>query len=41
MPRIDQVVDVVAGNRILCFFDAYKGCHQTPIVVEVMEKTAL
>lgn len=36
--RIDQVADVVVGHEVLCFLDAYKGYHQFPIAVEVMEK---
>jgi hypothetical protein len=28
LPRIDQVVDATTGHDLLCFLDAYSGCHQ-------------
>ena len=28
LPRIDQIVDTVAGSELLCFLDAYSGYHQ-------------
>jgi hypothetical protein len=28
LPRIDQVVDSIAGCETLCFVDAYSGYHQ-------------
>lgn len=37
--QIDQVVDAVAIHQVLCFLDAYKGYHQTPMALEDMEKT--
>lgn len=39
LPRIDQVVVVVAGYELLCFLDTYKGYHQISIALEDMEKT--
>lgn len=37
-PRIDQVVDAVAGHAILGFLDDYKGHHQIQIAAKDMEK---
>lgn len=31
LPRIDQVVDSIAGHELLSFLDAYKGYHQVPM----------
>ena len=28
LPRIDQVIDSMAGLELLCFLDAYSGYHQ-------------
>jgi hypothetical protein len=28
LPRIDQIVDSIAGCELLCFLDAYAGYHQ-------------
>jgi hypothetical protein len=28
LPRIDQIVDSIAGCELLCFLDAYSGHHQ-------------
>jgi hypothetical protein len=28
LPRIDQIVDLIAGCELLCFLDAYSGYHQ-------------
>jgi hypothetical protein len=28
LPRIDQVIDSMAGLKLLCFLDAYSGYHQ-------------
>jgi hypothetical protein len=28
LPRIDQVIDSMAGSELLCFLDAYLGYHQ-------------
>lgn len=38
LPRIDQVVDGVAGHEVLCFLDAYKSYHQIPMAPEDIEK---
>jgi hypothetical protein len=27
LPRIDQIVNSAAGYDLLCFLDAYSGCH--------------
>lgn len=34
LPRIDQVVDVVVGHKVLWFLDAYKGYRQILIAEE-------
>ena len=39
LPRIDQIIDSVAGCERLCFLDAYSGYHQIKMVVEDQEKT--
>jgi hypothetical protein len=31
VPRIDQVVDLIAGCELLSFLDAYSGYHQIPL----------
>src|SRR5437016_5029170 len=31
LPRIDQVVDSIAGSELLCFLDAYSGYHQVSL----------
>ena len=28
LPRIDQIIDSIAGSELLCFLDAYSGYHQ-------------
>ena len=28
LPRIDQLVDSIAGHRLLRFMDAFLGCNQ-------------
>jgi hypothetical protein len=28
LPRIEQVIDSMAGSELLCFLDAYSGYHQ-------------
>ena len=28
LPRIDQIIDAIAGHDSLCFLDAYSGYHQ-------------
>ena len=40
LPRIDQIIDSVAGCERLCFLDAYSGYHQIKMAVEDQEKTA-
>jgi hypothetical protein len=34
LPRIDQVVDSMAGCETLCFLDAYSGYHQIVMCIE-------
>ena len=38
-PRIDQIVDVSAGQRILSFLDAFSRYHQIPMHPPDAEKT--
>lgn len=40
LPRIDQVIDSMAGWALLCFLDCYSGYHQITIKEEDQEKTA-
>jgi hypothetical protein len=40
LPRIDQVVDFMAGCSLLCFLDCYSGYHQIPLKVEDQIKTS-
>jgi hypothetical protein len=40
LPRIDQVVDSVAGCSMLSFLDCYSGYHQISLAKEDEEKTA-
>ena len=40
MPRIDQLVDVIAGHPQISFLDAFQGYHQIPLVLGNQEKTA-
>ena len=39
LPRIDQIVDSIAGCERLSFFDAYSGYNQIRMKVEDEEKT--
>jgi hypothetical protein len=39
LPRIDEIVDSMAGCDLLCFLDAFSGYHQIKMVVEDEEKT--
>jgi hypothetical protein len=39
-PRIDQVIDSMAGCDLLCFLDCYYGYHQIAIKEKDQEKTA-
>jgi hypothetical protein len=40
LPRIDQVVDSIAGRSLLSFFDCYSVYHQIPLKVEDQIKTS-
>ena len=40
LPRIDQVVDSMAGCELLCFLDAYSGYHQISMARVDDEKTS-
>jgi hypothetical protein len=40
LPRIDQVIDSMAGCELLCFLDAYSGYYQIQMKVEDQEKTS-
>jgi hypothetical protein len=40
LPRIDQVVDSIAGSILLCFLDYYSGYHQIALKVSDQDKTA-
>jgi hypothetical protein len=40
LPRIDQVINSMAGCDLLCFLDCYSGNHQIAIKEEDQEKTA-
>nr|AAM44870.1 Putative gag-pol precursor [Oryza sativa Japonica Group]AAP51854.1 transposon protein, putative, unclassified [Oryza sativa Japonica Group] len=40
LPRIDQLVDSIAGCELLSFLDAYSGYHQISMAKEDEEKTA-
>jgi hypothetical protein len=39
LPRIDQIVDSMAGCNLLCFLDMFCGYHQIKMAVEAEEKT--
>jgi hypothetical protein len=40
LPRIDQVVDSMAGSVLLCFLDCYLGYHQIALHPDDEDKTA-
>src|SRR5436189_2431045 len=40
LPRIDQIVDSIAGCELLCFLDAYRGYHQVSLNESDYIKTA-
>jgi hypothetical protein len=40
LPRIDQVVDSMAGSVLLCFLDCYSGYHQIALHPNNEDKTA-
>jgi hypothetical protein len=39
LPRIDQVIDSIAGGVLLSFFDCYSGYHQIALKESDQEKT--
>ncbi|RVW72331.1 Transposon Ty3-I Gag-Pol polyprotein [Vitis vinifera] len=39
LPRIDQIVDSTAGQRMISFLDAFSGYHQIPMASANEEKT--
>lgn len=39
LPRIDQIIDSMAGCEQICFLDAYSGYHQIKMTKEDQEKT--
>ena len=40
LPRIDQLVDSIAGHKLLTFMDAFSGYNQILMAEENQEKTA-
>ena len=40
LPRINQIIDAMAGCERLSFLDAYSGYHQIKMAVKDQEKTA-
>jgi hypothetical protein len=40
LPRIDQVIDSIAGCELLSFVDAYSGFHQIPLYQPDQIKTS-
>ena len=40
VPRIDQMVDAIAGHKLLSFMDAYTGYNQIPMFPRDEEHTA-
>ena len=40
LPRIDQIVDALAGYGMLSFLDAFSGYHQIPMYPPDAEKTS-
>src|SRR5204863_8733944 len=40
LPFIDQVVDSIAGYKLLCFLDAYSGYHQVSLAESNHIKTS-
>ena len=40
LPRINQLVDSIAGHKLLTFMDAFLGYNQIKMVEEDQEKTA-
>jgi hypothetical protein len=39
LPRIDQVVDSMAGSILLCFLNCYSGYHQIVLNPDDKDKT--
>lgn len=39
LPRIDQIMDAMAGCECLSFLDAYSGYHQIKMAVKDQDKT--
>ena len=39
LPRIDKIVDALAGHGMLSFLDAFSGYHQIPMYLPDVEKT--
>ena len=39
LPRIDQLVDSIAGHKLLTFMDAFSGYNQIKMAEEDQEKT--
>ena len=40
MPKIDQLVDAIAGHPQMSFLDAFQGYHQIPLALDDQEKIA-
>ena len=40
LPRIDQLVDAIAGHPRMSFLDAFQGYHQIPLTLDDQEKTS-
>ena len=40
LPRIDQIVDALAGHGMLSFLDAFSGYHQIPMYPPDVERTS-
>ena len=40
LPRIDKIVDALAGHDMLYFLDAFSGYHQIPMHPPDVEKTS-
>jgi hypothetical protein len=39
LPRIDEVVDSMAGSILLCFLDCYSGYHRIALNPDDQDKT--
>jgi hypothetical protein len=40
LPRIDQIINSMAGSALLSFLDCYSGCHQIALKMEDQSKTS-